>query len=585
MNLFSKSNLSLMNKIILSFVAYITMILIVFSLIVVMIDRNQVKGISDGYSQDLLVSKNMIASQWVDERVKDVEVLALTREVRSMDVEFAIDFLKKAVDNHDQLYWRYYIIDTDGNKLDTLGIRSKVNDSYDFTKYQEEGSEVIITEPIIDQTFNYPSIEILVPIESDGVVVGILGSTVRLEDLNRLVSNPSIGGNGYSWIIDASGRVVAHKDEDLIAQPMLDENQEDDATEVEKFIVKLLENNTGTSSYTNDAGEVEYVVYSPVEGPLEWTMIVSLYKSDVYSTVKTLMMNLGLIFIIVVMLSAVVSWFLAKDVTAPINTLIDVTTKFTTGVKGIRANVDSKDEIGTLAQSFNNMADTIVAHTDNLEEMIKDRTSTLADLNYQIVSRNKELGTMNQELEKTNNTLHELASKDMLTGLYNRHEFQRELQKTMELVNDGREENFALLFIDLDNFKYYNDTFSHEIGDFLLQSIADILTSKVRANDVVGRYGGDEFIILLREGDYEIAKTIAQRIHKTILDADGFKGELQKKLNADVKIIGKNKLSSSIGIVKYMKSMAMTNAEDLMAKADATMYKAKKQGKSRVVVG
>jgi len=502
-----------------------------------------------------------------------------------MDGTKAIDLLREAVDNHDQLYWRYYIIDIDGNKYDTLGIQSKVTDSFDFTQYKSDGFEVIITEPIIDKTFNYPSIEILVPIESEGAVVGILGSTVRLEELNRLVSNATIGGNGYSWILDGSGRIVSHIDEDMITKPMLNEDTEAEASEVQNFVVELLEMDSGRRSYTNGIGEVEHVVFSRVDGPVDWTVIVSLYQSDVYSTVATLMTNLGLIFIIVVMLSAGVSWFLAKDVTAPINTLIDVTTKFTTGVKGIRANIDSKDEIGTLAQSFNNMADTIVAHTDNLEELIKERTSTLADLNYQIVSRNKELGTMNEELEKTNNTLHELASKDMLTGLFNRHEFQRELQKTIELVNDGREEDFALLFIDLDNFKYYNDTFSHEIGDFLLQEVSDILSSKVRGNDVVGRYGGDEFVILLREGNYETAKTIAQRIHKAILDNDGFKSDLQKKLNADVKIMGKNKLSSSIGIVKYMKSMNLDNAEDLLAKADETMYKAKKQGKSRVVVG
>lgn len=181
-----------------------------------------------------------------------------------------------------------------------------------------------------------------------------------------------------------------------------------------------------------------------------------------------------------------------------------------------------------MASSFNAMADTIVAHTDNLEEMIKERTQVLADLNYQIVSRNKELGTMNEELEKTNNKLHELASTDMLTGLYNRHQFQRDLQKTMELVNVGDEQNFSLLFIDLDNFKYYNDTFSHEIGDFLLQEVAKILQENVRENDIVGRYGGDEFVIMLRQGNYDIAKAIAERMHAAILGRDGFKKELAK---------------------------------------------------------
>jgi diguanylate cyclase (GGDEF)-like protein len=279
-----------------------------------------------------------------------------------------------------------------------------------------------------------------------------------------------------------------------------------------------------------------------------------------------------------------VTYLLAKDITDAIKRLIEVMNKFTSGVKGIRAKVETKDEIGMLSQSFNAMADTIVAHTDNVEQLIKERTQILADLNYQIVSRNKELGTMNEELEKTNDKLHELASTDMLTGLYNRYQFVRELQRTIELVNLEDEQNFSLLFIDLDNFKEYNDTFGHEIGDFLLIEVAKILRVNVRENDIIGRYGGDEFVIMLRQGTYDIAKAIAERIHGAILGHDGFKKELSKKLNGEVKIMGKNKLSSSIGIVNYMKSMKITKAEDLLVIADETMYKAKKAGKSRVVV-
>lgn len=583
MNLFSRSNLSLMNKIILAFVVYVTMILLVFSVIVIMIDRGHVRSISDSYSENIVDDRSAIVNQWIDERIKDVEVLALSESVQSMDIEKAMTYLKEASNNNGDTYFRYYIVTEAGEMTDTLGIRKTMNGSYDFTNAEEGSNGVIITAPIQDETFKQATIEVLVPVMDDGEVKGVLGATVLLENLSKKVSKRYVSSTGYAWVVNAQGKIVSHIDDDQIGNflPMA----EDNPTAYDTLLATVKSEERGQTTFENTEDETEYVVYNKLDGQTDWYMMVSLYQSDIYRTVNQLIGSLTLIFVIAVVLSGAASWFLAKDITRPIESLIEVTNKFTTGIKGIRANIESKDEIGTLAKSFNNMADTIVAHTDNLEELIKERTSVLADLNYQIVSRNKELGTMNEELEKTNNTLHELASTDMLTGLYNRHEFQRELQKTIELVNDGREENFALLFIDLDNFKYYNDAFSHEIGDFLLQQVAGILESKVRGNDIVGRYGGDEFVILLREGDYEIAKTIAQRIHKAILDTDGFKEALKERLNADVKIMGKNKLSSSIGIVKYMKSMNMSDAEDLLAKADETMYKAKKQGKSRVVVG
>lgn len=579
MNLLSKSSLSLMNKILLAFVGYVFIVLLMFSIIVVTIDRGKVRRISDGYTDSILEDRSRTVERWLEERLKDIEVLALTEELRSMTKEKYLPLLRDAMGHHSDIYLRYYTIDLNGNMTDTLGIETTVGDRYDFTA---DSRGAIITAPKIDMTFKQPTIEVMVPIIQDSQVVGMLGATARLNNLNDEVSRNPVYGNGYTWVVSADGQVVSHVNSDIVGTSIL---SSDGTVGLFEQIQSKVESGKNSIDFISSNGEKEYHKFKKANGDQAWYVIVSLYQSDIYRTVIELITSMALLVLIVMVLSVAVSWFLAKDITGPIQTLIEVTTKFTTGVKGVRAEVASKDEIGILAQSFNNMADTIVAHTDNLEEMIKERTSVLADLNYQIISRNKELGTMNEELEKTNNRLHELASKDMLTGLQNRHQFQRELQNTMELVNAGREENFSLLFIDLDNFKYYNDAFSHEIGDYLLQEIAGILRGKVRGNDVVGRYGGDEFVILLREGSYEIATTIAQRIHKAILDRDGFKEDLRKKLGAEVKIMGKNKLSSSIGIVKYMRSMDMTNAEELLAKADETMYKAKKQGKSRVVVG
>ncbi len=583
MNLFSKSNLSLLNKIMMAFVAYVMVMLIVFSVIVIMIDRGHVKNISDDYSLSIAQDKSKLVEKWLDERIKDVQLLSVTQEVQTLDAVTMVPLLREAAELNSQVYGRYFYINSDGVMTDTLGIeKTLVSDDY---KSAMAGINVtVVTEVIEDSTFKQPTFNVMVPVVVNGSVKGILGSTILVSDLVDLVSKESVRETGHVWVVNKSGLIISHKDADLILGESLIIEDEDESS-VEKMLTAVYEMESGMDVFKNDDGEKEYVTFARIDGAADWYVMVTLYKSTIYSTVGSLIGNMALLFVLLVILSGAVSYFLAKDITKPIESLINVTTKFTTGVKGIRAKIESKDEIGQLAQSFNNMADTIVAHTDNLEELIKERTQTLADLNYQIVSRNKELGTMNEELEKTNNKLHELASTDMLTGLYNRHQFQRDLQTTIELVNAGKEENFALVFIDLDNFKYYNDTFSHEIGDFLLELVAGILKENVRDNDIVGRYGGDEFVILLRQGDYNVAKTIAERMHKAILDRDGFKTELRKKLHGEVKIMGKNKLSSSIGIVNYMKSMNITDAEDLLAKADETMYKAKKAGKSRVVVG
>lgn len=585
MNLFSKSNLTLLNKIMVAFVAYVMAVLVVFSVIVILIDRGEVKSIADDYSVAISSNKSLVVSQWLDERVDDVRVLALVDSVKSFDNTAYLSFLQSARENQSDMYSRFFVIDADGLMKDTVGISEDWSEDEGYKKAMLGVGEVVITKPNADNTYNEPTFMILVPIVVEGRPKGVIGSTVILESLAEYISSDNISEKGHSWIVDGDGVVISHYNSKEILNLSIDESEALGFKGLLELKDGILSGEQGESSFENPDGEREYITYAGIESSPGWSVIVSLYASSIYGTVGSLMISMLIIFIVLVAMSILVSYFLAKDITNPIETLIDVTKKFTTGVKGIRARIESKDEIGELASSFNAMADTIVAHTDNLEELIMERTHTLADLNYQIVSRNKELGTMNEELEKTNNKLHELASTDMLTGLYNRHQFQRDLQKTIELVNVGDEQNFSLLFIDLDNFKYYNDTFSHEVGDFLLQEVAKILQSNVRDNDIVGRYGGDEFVIMLRQGDYEVAKAIAERMHAAILGRDGFKKDLAKRLNGEVKIMGKNKLSSSIGIINYMKSMGVSDAEELLGMADETMYKAKKAGKSRIVVG
>lgn len=584
MNLFNKYSLSLMNKIIIAFVAYFVMVLIAFSLIVILIDRGQVLSISNEFSNAIATDKAKTVELWLNEKVSNVSTLALTSEVQSLNQDVYLPLLESALSDKEDIYGRYFIIDHQGVMVDTLGIRKNLSEDPEYKMTMAGEVPVVVAKPSYDDTFKQPTFRIMVPIEINGRVRGVLGTTVLLKDLSQLISSTAIQETGFAWVVDEYGQVISHKDANQVLNMNITSDDKTGYEGLNDLSEELKVNRQGVATFTNPEGEKNYVTYKSIPGSPGWHVIITLYASSVYKTLRELFVYMTVLVIILGLITYLVTYLLAKDITDSIKRLIEVMNKFTSGVKGIRAKVESKDEIGKLSQSFNAMADTIVAHTDNVEQLIKERTQILADLNYQIVSRNKELGTMNEELEKTNDKLHELASTDMLTGLLNRYQFVRELQRTIELVNVEDEQNFSLLFIDLDNFKEYNDTFGHEIGDFLLTEVAKILKENVRENDIVGRYGGDEFVIMLRQGTYEIAKAIAERIHGAILGHDGFKKELSKKLNGEVKIMGKNKLSSSIGIVNYMKSMKITKAEDLLVIADETMYRAKKAGKSRVVV-
>ena len=158
-----------------------------------------------------------------------------------------------------------------------------------------------------------------------------------------------------------------------------------------------------------------------------------------------------------------------------------------------------------------------------------------------------------------------LAERDSLTGLYNRHRFQEELSR-MLVEAERRRTHGALLFFDLDEFKYINDTFGHRAGDAMLIRVAGEVGALVRRSEIFSRLGGDEFAVLMPDAAEADAVRLAERITRAISQIP-FRFEGQNL-----------RLTTSLGIALYPTHGA--DAEGLIAHADAAMYQAKEAGKN-----
>jgi len=158
-----------------------------------------------------------------------------------------------------------------------------------------------------------------------------------------------------------------------------------------------------------------------------------------------------------------------------------------------------------------------------------------------------------------------LAERDALTGLYNRHRFNEELSR-MIAEAQRHSSRLALLFFDLDDFKYINDTFGHRAGDAMLIRVAGEVAGQVRRNELFSRLGGDEFGILVPDISDEMLRVLAERITHSIATVRfHFEGENLR-------------LTTSLGIAVYPDHA--DNPEDLIARADMAMYMAKEAGKN-----
>ncbi len=158
-----------------------------------------------------------------------------------------------------------------------------------------------------------------------------------------------------------------------------------------------------------------------------------------------------------------------------------------------------------------------------------------------------------------------LAERDFLTGLYNRRRFQEELSRFIATA-DRRKSRCALLFFDLDEFKYVNDTFGHSAGDAMLIRIAGEVGKLVRGNEIFSRLGGDEFAILLVDAERKEIESLAERIVRAVAQIP-FRFDAQNL-----------RLTASVGVALYPDHAS--TAEELVGHADAAMYQAKGVGKN-----
>ena len=179
--------------------------------------------------------------------------------------------------------------------------------------------------------------------------------------------------------------------------------------------------------------------------------------------------------------------------------------------------------------------------------------------------------SLEEKLVQAREEMRERATRDCLTGLWNRTSILS-LARSEFLRSTRRRSATSVLLCDVDNFKRINDTYGHPTGDLVLKEIADRLSSAVRCYDAVGRYGGEEFLILLNECDESVLESRANGIRAKVSSSP---------------ILANNhslQVTMSIGALTCDECDSKLPLERILAVADAALYEAKHRGRDRTVV-
>ena len=177
------------------------------------------------------------------------------------------------------------------------------------------------------------------------------------------------------------------------------------------------------------------------------------------------------------------------------------------------------------------------------------------------------------KIYEMNTRLYLSAVTDQLTGIYNREGFYRKLNSLLgEFTRGEKKPELGLMFIDLDNFKHYNDTFGHDVGDLILIKMAEIFKELSRDRGFVCRYGGDEFIIVFYTAQKASLEQWANQIYTMIAEAEGFEQEIAESLGEAVSIPRQQRISCSIGIAAKENIRDEEEINAMIKQADDLLY-------------
>lgn len=219
--------------------------------------------------------------------------------------------------------------------------------------------------------------------------------------------------------------------------------------------------------------------------------------------------------------------------------------------------LDSAAEHHRLLRENRSLIEALQRANADLERRVADRTAELH-------GKATELDARNRELEAANRSIAELARTDALTGVPNRRYMEEALDR--EVARSDRQGiPLSLVFVDLDHFKQVNDSFGHDTGDAVLVASARILRSRLRPYDVLARWGGEEFVVLLPGASGEHARAVAERLR------DGLESLIVPPCPSPV--------TGSFGVARQRQGEA---ASALLRRADEAAYRAKQGGRNRV---
>lgn len=384
---------------------------------------------------------------------------------------------------------------------------------------------------------------------------------VDLAGIESELAKAGVPGKGYVFILDTQGTLLSHPT--MKNRNVIDMVDADSGAPFVRQMINSIQQARLQNRTEGLAGGIQYRVKEP-EGDriyarmmlyryvpeVDWIVGVVTDLDQLAAPLTVVRNTLIVVMAASILLALLVVVWSVQPMTRSIGQLAAAVDRIDGGHLDTPLPLLGDDEIGRLLSAFSRMAQRLSRYTDDLEQRVVERT---------------------KELEEANLKLALLSNTDALTGLANRRRFDEVLGSEWARAKRSGQA-LALIMLDVDKFKKYNDRYGHQAGDECLKKVASMLEAQARrASDLVARYGGEEFALILAGTDASVALCLAEAVRQTTAAMD---------MPHESSSFGRVTLSAGVAIMTVDSGW---DAEGLLRAADQALYRAKHDGRNCVV--
>lgn len=333
---------------------------------------------------------------------------------------------------------------------------------------------------------------------------------------------------------------------------------------------------------------------------LHWNVVVRQPRAIAYAPAYQARTRLITVGALLAILFAGIGWLIADRITDSIRRLTRHAERLEKGERGTTFPTgNSNAEVVVLGETLDHLVSALLQREQelldlnaNLEQRIADRTAMLAASNRHLESEMAQRQAVEKEREMLIGQLRDQAEHDPLTGTLNRRAFMAMAERDSRRL---RRENgrFAAIMIDIDHFKRVNDSYGHGIGDEVLKELAIVARQTVRDSDLLCRYGGEEFAILIADPGADNAVAVAERLRQSIAALrfpipapEGEAATAQPPSATPPEEANVFQVTISLGVaISPVLDLPDGGVETLLHRADEALYIAKRGGRNRTAIG